>query len=80
MFKRVCPIKLALKFHYKMFSPALDVELGFQVQIMHIFIQYWEHFSSVSQSCPILCNPMDRSTPGLPVHHQLPELTQNHVH
>ena len=36
-------------------------------------------FSSVSQSCPILCDPMD-STPGLPVHHQLPELTQTHFH
>ena len=37
-------------------------------------------FSSVTQSCPTLCNPMDYSTPGLPVHHQLPELTQTHVH
>ena len=36
--------------------------------------------SSVAQSCPTLCNPMDCSTPGLPVHHQLPELTQTHVH
>ena len=37
-------------------------------------------FSSVSQSCPTLCNPMNCSTPGLPVHHQLPEFTQTHVH
>ena len=37
-------------------------------------------FSSVAQSCPTLCNPMNRSTPGLPVHHQLPESTQTHVH
>ena len=37
-------------------------------------------FSSVSQSCPTLCEPMNRSTPGLPVHHHLPELTQTHVH
>ena len=37
-------------------------------------------FSSVSQSCPTLCNPMNHSTPGLPVHHQLPESTQTHVH
>ena len=36
--------------------------------------------SSVAQSCPTLCNPMDCSTPGLPVHHQLPEFTQTHVH
>ena len=37
-------------------------------------------FSSVTQSCPTLCDPMDCSTPGLPVYHQLPELTQTHVH
>ena len=37
-------------------------------------------FSSVSQSCPTLCDPMDCSTPGLPVHHQLPEFTQSNVH
>ena len=37
-------------------------------------------FSSVAQSCPTLCNPMNRSMPGLPVHHQLPEFTQTHVH
>ena len=37
-------------------------------------------FSSVAQSCPTLCDPMNHSTPGLPVHHQLPELTQTHVH
>ena len=37
-------------------------------------------FSSVTQSCPTLCNPMNRSTPGLPVHHQLPEFIQTHVH
>ena len=36
-------------------------------------------FSSVAQSCPTLCNPMNHSTPGLPIHHQLLELTQTHV-
>ena len=45
----------------------------------------WEHgeglqFSLVVQSCPTLCSPMDCSTPGLPVHHQLLESTQTHVH
>ena len=35
---------------------------------------------SVAQSCPTLCDPMNRSTPGHPVHHQLPEFTQTHVH
>ena len=37
-------------------------------------------FSSVAQSCPTLCDPMDCSTPGLPVHHQVLELAQTHVH
>ena len=37
-------------------------------------------FISVAQSCLTLCDPMNRSTPGLPVHHQLPEFTQTHVH
>ena len=38
------------------------------------------HFHSVAQSCPTLWDPMNRSTPGLPVHHHLPEFTQTHVH
>ena len=37
-------------------------------------------FRSVAQSCPTLCDPMNRSTPGLPVHHQLLEFTQTHIH
>ena len=37
-------------------------------------------FSSVAQSCPTLCEPMNCSTPGLPVHHQLLEFTHTHVH
>ena len=43
-------------------------------------MEYSVQFSSVAQSCPTLCNPMNHSTPGLPVHHQLPEFTQVHVH
>ena len=39
-----------------------------------------DQIRSVTQSCPTLCDPMNRSTPGLPVHHQLPEFTQTHVH
>ena len=39
-----------------------------------------ESVNSVAQLCPTLCEPMDCSTPGLPVHHQLPELIQTHVH
>ena len=50
-----------------------------QKKIKHYFIQSLQ-FSSVAQSCPTLCDPMNRSTPGLPVHHQLAEFTQTHVH
>ena len=42
--------------------------------------QIRDQIRSVAQSCPTLCNPMNRSTPGLSVHHQLPEFTQTHVH
>ena len=44
------------------------------------FISVSQAVSSVTQSCPTLCDPMDCSTPGLPVHHQLPELAQTHFH
>ena len=39
-----------------------------------------DRYIGSAQSCPTLCDPMDCSTPGLPVHHQLPELAQTHVH
>ena len=45
----------------------------------HITLSSFQ-FSSVTQSCPTLCDPMNCSTPGLPVHHQLPEFTQTHAH
>ena len=45
----------------------------------YLFFQIVQ-FSLVTQSCPTLCDPMNRSTPGLPIHHQLPEHTQTHVH
>ena len=45
------------------------------------WISVWRNqIRSVAQSCPTLCEPMNHSTPGLPVHHQLPEFTQTHVH
>ena len=57
-------------------------------RIKKIFIEYYlflncailHQFSLVTQSCPTLCDPMDYRTPGFPVHHQLLELTQTHVH
>ena len=47
---------------------------------MYIHITIYFQFSSVAQSCPTLCHYLNRSTPGLYVHHQLPEFTQTHVH
>ena len=63
--------------------PPHTIPLGEHVQIAGIGLdQAYQHnqFSSVAQSCPTLCNPMNHSMPGLPVHHQLPEFTQTHVH
>ena len=48
--------------------------LGFNFQFL------FNQIRSVAQSCPTPCDPMNRSTPGLPVHHQLPEFTETHVH
>ena len=49
-------------------------------RVTKIWIRLSESVSSVAQWCPTLCDPMDCSTPGFPVHHQLPEPTQTHVH
>ena len=50
--------------------------MWWQAVVLKLSIQ----FSSVPQSCLTVCNPMNRRTPGLPVHHQLPEFTQTHAH
>ena len=54
------------------------------IQGCHLFCPVYYslsvQFNSVTQSCPALCDPMNCSTPGLPVHHQLPEFIQTHVH
>ena len=52
---------------------------GLLLKLFCLFLLIISQFSSVAQSCLTLCNPMDCSTPGLPVHHQLPKLTQIHV-
>ena len=54
---------------YCLSFPNREVLFGLSVQ-----------FSSVTRSCPTLCDPMNHSTLGLPVHHQLPEFTQAHIH
>ena len=50
-----------------------------QINVFNTIAQF-SQFSSVAQLCPTLFDPMNRSTPGLAVHHQLPEFTQTHVH
>ena len=52
------------------------------MQVLVYLMLYFSsvQFSSVAQSCPTLCDPMNCSMPGLPVHHQLPEFTQTHAH
>ena len=59
--------------------------LTYRVLCVHVFVfkkkKLWQNlhqFSSVAQLCPTLCDPMDCSMPGLPVHHQLSELSQTH--
>ena len=56
--------------------------LTLQCCVSFCFTRVWisYQFSSVTQLCPTVCDPMDCSTPGLPVHHQLPEFTQTHAH
>ena len=54
------------------------LQLFYIANVIYLFKMF--QFSSVTQSCPTLCDPMNCSTPGLPVHHQLPEFTQIHVH
>ena len=56
-----------------------DNMIYIQLSIIH-FLYASVQFSSVTLLCPTLCNPMNHSMPGLPVHHQLPEFTQTHVH
>ena len=50
-----------------------------EVLISYLFYRSVQ-FTSVAQSCPTLCDPMDHSMPGLPVHHQFPEFSKTHVH
>ena len=58
----------------------MHVPFDLAIPLLGILSRRSVQFSSVTQSCLTLCDPMNRSTPGLPVHHQLPEFTQTHVH
>ena len=57
-------------------SYKIRLKIGWSDSSKFILLQ----FSSFAQLCPTLCDPMDCSTPGFPVYHQLPELAQTHVH
>ena len=67
-------------------DPGMQNLWAWRADHMHIYVHICicvcvsVPFSSVAQSCPTLCDPMNRSTPGLPVHHQLPEFTQTQVY
>ena len=82
--KRIPPSSNLYCVVYKAFS--VLIACGYKTIIQRSYIcvyfvfQTSPQFSSVAQSCPTLCEPMNRSTPGLPVHHQLPEFIQTHVH
>ena len=62
------------------FSSLTDPSRVVNVSDYSSFLLIATQFSSVAQSCPNLCGPMNHSTPGLPVHHKLLEFTQTHVH
>ena len=67
-------------FKFSMLPTRLILSVNFSFVVSFSVCKFSVQFSSVSQSCPTLCDPMNRSTPGLPVHHQLPEFTQTHAH
>ena len=70
--------------HMYIWALHIKIVSFFVPQKPRIFVTPWRRhhlqFSAVAQSCLTLCNPMNCSTPGLPVHHQLPEFTETHVH
>ena len=79
----VCSISASSLTSLRLFSPFV-VSSPFISSVRCITPQYCRdnsvQFSSAAQSCSTLCDPANRSTPGLPVHHQLQESTQTHVH
>ena len=64
---------------WDLFNPGIKLESPV-LQADSLPTELSVQFSSVTQSCPTLCNPMNHSMPGLPVHHHLPEFIQTHVH
>ena len=63
---------------YRSFQEVFNTILKFERFFLSRAVRH--KIRSVAQACPTLCDPMNRSMPGLPVHHQLPEFTETHVH
>ena len=81
LYWKSCPLSSSAHPHIVFFRLfPTQVDLPFCCFLLLFCFSPFSQFSSVAQSCPTLCNPMDCSMPGLPVHHQLPEFTQTHVH
>ena len=74
------PLNCELHKHFSAFSPSLGGRGWLEWAGLDISSCRAIQFSSVTQSCPTLCDPVNRSMPGLPFHHQLPEFTQTHAH
>ena len=78
----LCHLKFAFFVNFLFSWSVHRCEWGIKVSHYYcVIVNFPIHqFSSVAQSCPTLCDPMNHNMPGLPVHHQLPEFTQTHVH
>ena len=82
----ILPEKIILKSYYSInliiFDPYMNAHLALLKIAINLHFEgcVFYQIRSVTQSCLTLCDPMNRSMPGLPVHHQLPEFTQTHVH
>ena len=72
------PLEPPSHFSFPPFEVITEQQVEFLVQFHTSY--YFAQFSSVAQACPTLCNPIDCSMPGIPVHHQLLKLVQTHVH
>ena len=78
-------MKLRIKYQWKIFMPnekkqSLHIKRNYGVERFFLWKVSSVHFILVAQLCPTLCDPMNCSTPGLPVHYQLPEFTQTYVY
>ena len=73
-------VSLTKRFHVGIYLGKQSLVIKYSGYSVFLYNIFKVQFSSVTQSCLTLCDPMKRSTPGLPVHHHLPEFTQTHIH